>query len=1293
MATVVLQAVGAGLGTMLGGPLGGMIGRAIGAVAGSFIDQKLFGGSETREGARLSDLRVMASSEGAPIPRLWGGMRVAGQVIWATDFEEKRQTDTVGGKGGGGGGQKIRTYTYFANFAVALCEGEIDRIGRVWADGKPFELDDASTRVYPGSESQPPDSLIVAKMGAGNAPAYRGTAYVVFERLPLADFGNRLPQLTFEVFRSGESAATHVRAVSIIPGSTEFGYDTRVVRRITGPGATQSENAHASAKRSDFRVSLDDLTSTCRNADAAALVVAWFGTDLRCGACAVKPGVDNASKVTKPEAWMVNGISRSAAHLVSNSNGGPAYGGTPSDASVIRAIRELKDRGLKVMLHPFVLMDIPPGNRKPDPYGGSEQAAYPWRGRITASVAPGRPGSPDKTAAMAAEIAAFVGQAQPQHFTAAGNTVGYKGPPEWSFRRMILHYARLCAMAGGVDAFLIGSELRGLTTLRREANQFPFVAALGALAAEVKAILPAAQVSYGADWTEYSGHQPGDGTGDVFFHLDPLWSLPQVGFIGINNYMPLADWRDGDQHTDYLAGAKSVHDIAYLMGNIAGGEGFDWYYRSPQDRALQLRTPITDGAYGKPWVFRPKDLKSWWGNRHHDRPGGVESAVATGFVPQAKPIWFTEAGCAAIDKGANEPNAFLDPKSAESRPPLYSSGARDDVMQSRFITALDRYWSAPGSHNPVSGVYGKTMVDPARIFLWAWDARPYPQFPARADIWSDASNYARGHWLNGRVGALQLGSLIAGVAAAYGCGEVETSGVDGMVHGFMIDRIMSGREALQGLMAAFAIDAADSGAALRFFMRHDAVEMGVASGQLAELPRDAPLYAIKRAQETELPAAIKLSYMEAGRDYRLAVAEARHEGGSSKRDGLLELPAAVAQEQAQKCAAIALHDAWAGRETAEFALPLSFLALEPGDAVTLALASGAYTVRIAEISDGMARKIRGRSFNRAVYEAGGAAERAPEADTAVLYGAPDALLLDLPLAEVAEPHLPWIAAMALPWPGGLMLYRQTGAAAAAFNREIELPATMGELTSPLAAGLPGRFDRGASLTVLMAAGELFSVTGEELLQGANLAAVGSMATGWEIIQFGKAELTGEQTYRLSLLLRGQAGSEPEIRALRGPGERFVLLDQAVVQPQLTLSQAGLEHSWRLLAADSEFGEAETAITHRPAMLGLRPLSPVHLHAVRAGGDLMLSWTRRTRLGGDSWDLEDVPLGEERERYRLEILAGGSVKRSLTLLEPRHLYPAAEIAADLMGGRRITLRVAQLSAVFGPGPYLERIIDV
>ena len=111
------------------------------------------------------------------------------------------------------------------------------------------------------------------------------------------------------------------------------------------------------------------------------------------------------------------------------------------------------------------------------------------------------------------------------------------------------------------------------------------------------------------------------------FHLDPLWASPDIDAIGIDLYWPLADWREGGNHLD-AASARSIYDLDYLKSNIQGGEGHDWYYASDTDRADQVRTPITDGQ-GKPWVFRYKDLVSWWSNAHYDRPGGVEGATST----------------------------------------------------------------------------------------------------------------------------------------------------------------------------------------------------------------------------------------------------------------------------------------------------------------------------------------------------------------------------------------------------------------------------------------------------------------------------------------------------------------------------------------------------------------------------------------------------------------------------------------------------------------------------------------
>jgi hypothetical protein len=114
MATLALAVAGAAAGsallpagvTILGATLtGATIGAQIGALAGSVVDRALFGASgqsRALQGPRLTELRVTGSSEGAPIPRLYGRARLGGQLIWATDFEEEVVTTSHGGGGKGG---------------------------------------------------------------------------------------------------------------------------------------------------------------------------------------------------------------------------------------------------------------------------------------------------------------------------------------------------------------------------------------------------------------------------------------------------------------------------------------------------------------------------------------------------------------------------------------------------------------------------------------------------------------------------------------------------------------------------------------------------------------------------------------------------------------------------------------------------------------------------------------------------------------------------------------------------------------------------------------------------------------------------------------------------------------------------------------------------------------------------------------------------------------------------------------------------------------------------------------
>ncbi|MEO1198077.1 MAG: hypothetical protein AAFX39_02405, partial [Pseudomonadota bacterium] len=188
MAALVLTAAASAGSSVLGlGPVGSALLKAGAGLAGGLVDQALFSSSSNREreGPRLDTLAVSTSTEGAPIPKVYGRARIGGQVIWATEIEEvsSTETETVGGKGSPGSTVTTTSYTYYANLAIGLCEGPIHQVLRIWADGRELDLTEITYRVHRGTSGQEPDSLVEAKEGAGNAPAYRGTAYIVFERL------------------------------------------------------------------------------------------------------------------------------------------------------------------------------------------------------------------------------------------------------------------------------------------------------------------------------------------------------------------------------------------------------------------------------------------------------------------------------------------------------------------------------------------------------------------------------------------------------------------------------------------------------------------------------------------------------------------------------------------------------------------------------------------------------------------------------------------------------------------------------------------------------------------------------------------------------------------------------------------------------------------------------------------------------------------------------------------------------------------------------------------------------
>lgn len=1296
MATIVLQSAGAWLGGVLG-TVGAAVGSAAGAVAGYMIDRALLTRNQHYEGPRLSSAHLMVAEEGSPLPRVYGTVRVGGALIWATRFEERSTTTRQGAKGG----PKQTTYSYYANVAFSLCEGEIAGVRRIWADGRELDLKEFNIRVYKGDKEQAPDPLIVAKQGAGNAPAYRGIAYVVFERFPIDDFGRRIPQFQFEVLRPGGELRTRIRSMALLPGATEYGLSPTLVTSSSQPGETVAVNRHNLYGETDFEAALDELQALCPNLEHVSLVVSWFGTDLRAGQCQIKPMVMHGTGQYSQD-WRVSGIGRGEAQTVSLHDSMSAYGGTPSDKSVIEAVRALRARGLKVSFYPFIMMDIPTGNELPDPYGSERQSPYPWRGRITCHPARGRAGSPDKTGLAREQIDAFAGTAHPGQFVCNGDSIAFSGnPSEWSFRRHILHYAHLASAAGGIDGFIIGSEMPGLTGVRAENNTFPFVEKLTELAADVRAILGQnTKITYGADWTEYFGYHPGDGSGDVFFHLDSLWSNPAINCVGIDNYMPLSDWRDENASATEAGASSAPYDIRVLRDGITSGEGFDWYYASDDDRRKRKHSEIRDGAYGKDWIFRYKDLVGWWSNQHFNRIGGVEESSPTAWVPGSKPFHFTELGCAAVDKGPNQPNVFPDPKSVENGAPYFSNGGRSDLAQYRFLLAHHQHWQEGGkAHNPVSPLYGGPMVDPREICVWAWDLRPFPAFPVETGVWGDSANWGNGHWLNGRISGIPVSALIKAILADHKLPLADTTRADGMVSGYVTNNPTTARAALEPIVNLFAIGVRQDAEKLVFATL--GCDQGAAR-MISDLviPEDGEVVTRTRLPDHSLPACAQLDFRDQLNEHQSATAAVNCPGAQGSGTAFASFPGVLAIAEANVLIDHFLRRTWDRREQIAFTLPVNRQDIHVGSVFQLKDEKREYLV--TEIEEGLARRVRAERIVRIanIPAFNSVLPDRPESGN-FAYGRPYVLLLDLPLGvggSMAHERLR-IAARAKPWKSQAV-YCSPEETGYSLRSTIGEKAVMGRLLTPLPVGeMEGRLDLASAPVVELFDGELQSVPLAQLLNGANAAAILASNGIWEVLQFQRAEETEVNHWQLFHLLRGQLGTNDAMSAGAAMGAPFVLLNDSVVAAGLRPEEVGLHLNWRVGPVGHDLsGTHFSSSTITGGIRAMQPLSPVHVrHRKMEDGALHISWIRRGRgTEADSWLGEDIPLGEEAERYLVEIYDEGGITplRSVNVTEPGWIYGAELLASDF-GGRldRLAVRVSQISASVGPGIPVYRTFNL
>lgn len=1232
-----IQIVGTFAGSAIGslfGPMGAIQGAAIGYSLGGAVEQQYFAKGVTVSGPRLGDTTVQISSYGKPINKIYGTMRVAGNVIWMQPIKETASTSHSGGKGGGGAKQNTTTYSYSATLAIAICEGPIDGIIQVWADSELLTSEklgasNSNYNIYLGTNDQLADPIMESYDGMGNVPAYRGIAYVLIKDFPLENYGNRIPNFTFEVkrtVRQSPSLEESITAINLIPGAGEFVYDTTIQSRVNTITNVSSApvNVHNSSNMADLSYALDQLQGTLPNLEWVGLVVTWFATSTDAGECEIIPKVEAKGDITtSPDAWAVAGWTRETAEQVLQfEDGKPTYGGTPSDNTVIRAAEALKARGYNVMFYPMMFVDtITP-------------LPKPWRGRIT-----------------------------PANATDADNlftkTNGYND--------FINHYLNLSiggvALKDHIDAFVIGTEYVGMTGATFATGVYPAVTGFKNVAATAKSILPGSvKTVYAADWSEYHHTEGG------WFNMDPLWSDPNLDIVGIDAYFPLTPDLPQSQIT-----YQKIYD-----GWIKD-EGYDYYWND--DRTI--RTNFTGLVYA--W----KAVEYWWKHTHTN-----PDSSTTDWAAKMKPIWFTEFGFPSVDGCANQPNVFVDPTSSESFYPRGSKQRIDFAAQRQALQATIDRWDDITAETGNSELVAQKFIwtwdarpypaYPNLLSVWA-----------DGILWK-TGHWINGKVGLSGLGVI-IANLLQEIGVSNYDVSSLTDTIDGFVITqvttvrqaidtftipYFFDVVES--DGLLKFIKRGQTSIAD--------IPQDKLLPPTGSNSIRSTAK------MSRAQELDLPRLITASYFNAQKSYESNTQIAQRQTTNAINQVNYNWPLAMPDQTAQDIVQKLLYSAWVARTSYEFSLPPEYAYLEPADVITITVEGIDRVVRITDstLQPNGATQIKAVVEDVSVYDFylppgdGGSSQELPP-----VIPVTQMLLLDLPAFPHDNPSDSFITLAAAPlgpdWKGAVAYRSDDGGEAGgnSYNLLTSLPnqSGMGIATSILASGNTYTWDNANTVDVVLMAGELSSTNELAVLNGSNVCVIGN-----EVLQFRDATLIGTQKYRLSTLLRGRLGTEDQVTT-HTSNELFILLDNSLTRLPAALSTIGLLKYYKCVSVGDTLGNTEEqSFTY--AARQLKPYSPVQITGTRDDdGNFTISWIRRTRIGGELRDGVDVPLNEQNEAYEVDIMDGSDVVRTITgLSSPTASYSASDQITDFGSVQSaITVKVYQLSAAVGRGIAGETIV--
>ena len=1128
-------AIGAVAGSVIPGVgtlLGAQIGWALGGVAGALLFPTK---QPDVHGPRLSDLSIQTSGYGVPIPAVAGLMKLAGNVIWATEVEERKTTRR---QGKGGGGQKTVTYSYYQSWCVGLCEWLIPptnaQVLRIWMDtilvydttgsSDVTQIPGLVWRFHDGSETQLPDPLIEATLGS-DAPAHRGIANLVFEDVPLDRFGNRMPQVTVEF--SADAARTFPEVTSTAPASSIWsvprmryqkgGVAVDWARGRVYMGLYENGSALLDGIRVLDLVTLDTVAETFM-ADVVAPLGLGLDAD-RFLACMMTMGKDGylyVSGLEQASAWSPRLLKL--------------------DPDTLRAVSFYGD-------------GIFSGS-------GDGLTTYqePWS-RVHIQV-------PRLTGA-------------PRNFC------------------LTMSYVAAVPRIKLIDTDFMEFVWDGSVSID---PPVPSLYLIGGTGPEMAAV--------------EGKRDPLEGT--------ELWFLnASVSAAGgrLNLYRIAVSSGAGYLGGGATMGIKVDDAITIMASDIVAGSTYIILKGAEYDAGddtLVVTVYVGAGSFT---------------NR-------IVKIAADGTL-----VWISDAVQLPTGGGSDAPN------------PAYDRARMLGVnfgLPSFGLLALGDGGAVVNQSASISGGFAHWTYDGLS------DAVIISQEPSNVPtIKRIAIN---------RLASVDLtvGDVVEAIAARadMDTADLDVSALTDSLRGYVLARQMTARDAMTPLLAFAQADAVEHDDVLLFRKRGGAV---VATIPYEDLVREDPAASVlqeQRAQDADLPREVSVRFLDIERGWEQNAQSWRRPssptpvmGGQAVSAMDLAIPLTV--DEAKTVARRLCVATWRERTRLSLSVGPEYLRLVPTDPVNVVTRDGA-TIRCRVLSAQLGANWVTRlecvtedaaAYGLAATGEGGAGWVAPAMPVPYYTRlvVPNLALVDDDddLGQTALREYAFACAYDGARWRGVTLFRSPDYAAWSQVGVATVPVSWGMVdTAPAAPVTPWTWDDSASLVVSMLDGDVDSATALEVLNGANMAALVGLDGGAEIIQWRDAALGSDGRYTLTGLLRGRRGTEDQI-ATRSAGDVFILLDANRVQFAAPATEAS---ATRILRAVGLYDTVETAaVTVVKAARGRaeQPYAVCQVAGSRDGSsNLTITWTRRTRVGGEWLDgTGTVPLSEASEAYEVDVLNG------------------------------------------------------